>query len=58
MTIVLLHAITTTQLPQKTNYTYYNIHNFNSPTSWFFVDTRLCEILVGPNFEQNQIIKE
>ena len=32
--------------------------NFDTPSLWFLVDNRLCETLVGPNFEQYQLIRD
>ena len=29
-----------------------------TPNPWFFVGNQLCEILVGPNFEQYKLIRE
>ena len=32
--------------------------NFNTPNPWFLVDKRVRAALVGPNFEQYQLIRE
>ena len=32
--------------------------NFDTSSPWVLVDNQLCETLVGPNFEQYQLIRE